>query len=129
MLEVINPANEQVCGYVALGNEVDVDKAVAAAKSAFASYGRTTQEERIAVLESVIASYQRNFESVASAIIEEMGAPKQLAYEAQAASGIRHLEQALATLKSFEFEECLGTTRVLKEPIGVCGMITPGTGP
>jgi aldehyde dehydrogenase (NAD+) len=127
--DVINPASEEVCAHIALGNEADVDKAVAAAKAAFKTFGWSTREERIALLERVIESYQKHYAKIAEAISTEMGAPTKLASEAQAGSGLGHLMQALEVLKTFEFEEDLGPHRVIKEPIGVCGMITPWNWP
>lgn len=127
--DVFNPATESVCGQISLGNEVDVDKAVAAARSAFETYGFSTREERIALLEKIIAAYQANYQELAEAITEEMGAPTKLAVEAQAASGVGHFAKALEVLRTFEFEEKIGSDRVFKEPIGVCGMITPWNWP
>lgn len=127
--DVINPANEDVCAHIALGNETDVDKAVAAAKEAFKTYGWSSREERIAIMESVIAAYQNNYADIAEAISVEMGAPTKLATDAQAASGLGHLMTALEVLKNFKFEEDMGPHRVIKEPIGVCGMITPWNWP
>jgi aldehyde dehydrogenase (NAD+) len=127
--DVINPANEEVCAHIALGNQADVDKAVAAAKAAFASYGWSSREERVAILEAVIAAYQNNYADIAEAISLEMGAPTKLSTDAQAAAGLGHLMTALAVLKEFKFEEDLGPHRVIKEPIGVCGMITPWNWP
>jgi len=127
--DVINPANEEVCAHIALGNEADVDKAVAAAKAAFQTFGWSTREERMEILERVIAAYQNHYAEIAAAISEEMGAPTKLATDAQAAAGLGHLMQALEVLKTFAFEEDLGPHRVIKEPIGVCGMITPWNWP
>jgi aldehyde dehydrogenase (NAD+) len=127
--DVINPANEDVCAHIALGNEADVDKAVAAAKTAFQTFGWSTREERMEILERVIAAYQNHYAEIAAAISEEMGAPTKLATDAQAAAGLGHLMQALEVLKTFAFEEDLGPHRVIKEPIGVCGMITPWNWP
>jgi aldehyde dehydrogenase (NAD+) len=127
--DVINPANEEVCAHIALGNEADVDKAVAAAKTAFQTFGWSTREERMEILERVIAAYQNHYAEIAAAISEEMGAPTKLATDAQAAAGLGHLMQALEVLKTFAFEEDLGPHRVIKEPIGVCGMITPWNWP
>ncbi len=128
-LEVINPATEEVCGVISLGSEADVDLAVAAAKRAFASYGRSTRQERLELLESCVATYKKHYNDVADAIREEMGAPKSLAVSSQAACGLGHLQQAAEVLKTFEFEEDLGEHRVFKEPIGVCGLITPWNWP
>ena len=127
--DVINPATEAVCAHIALGGEDDVNRAVAAAKSAFQTWGWSSREERIAVLEAVLEAYTANYNDIAEAISMEMGAPTQLAVEAQAGAGLGHLAQALEVLKSFRFEEDMEQHRVVKEPIGVCGMITPWNWP
>lgn len=128
-LEVINPANEEVCGSISIGSAADVDKAVAAAKAAFESFGHSSREQRIDILEAIIEAYQNNYSDIADAISEEMGAPTSLAVNAQAAMGVAHLSTALEVLKTYEFEEELGGTRIFKEPIGVCGLITPWNWP
>ena len=128
-LDVINPATEAVCAHISLGSEEDVNRAVAAAKSAFQTFGFTSREERLELLESCIAVYQKRYNDVADAIREEMGAPVGLATTAQAHTGLGHLEQAAKVLKDFQFEEDLGPHRVFKEPIGVCGLITPWNWP
>lgn len=126
---VINPATEEPVGRILLGTAADVDAAVRAARAAFASYSQTSREYRIALLERVVEVYEANIERLARALSDEMGAPMQLAIQAQAGSGFRHLSTALAILKDFEFEERLGTTQILREPIGVCGLITPWNWP
>ena len=128
-LDVINPATEEVCGRISLGSADDVDLAVAAAKRAFATYSQSTREERIALLEAVLAEFSKRHDEVAEAIMEEMGAPWGLAKNAQAASGPQHIKAALRALKTFEFEERNRTTLIVKEPIGVCGLITPWNWP
>ena len=128
-LEVINPATEQVAGVISMGSAADVDKAVRAARKAFATFSQTSREERIDLLERIIAEYQKRFEDMAKAITEEMGAPAWLAQRAQAAMGIGHVQTALAVLKDYKFEEDRGTTRIVKEPIGVCAFITPWNWP
>ena len=128
-LDVINPANEEVAGVISMGSEVDVDRAVRAARKAFDSWSQTSREERIDVLERIIAEYQKRFEDMAKAITEEMGAPAWLAQRAQAAMGIGHVQTAVAVLKDYKFEEDRGTTRIVKEPIGVCAFITPWNWP
>ena len=128
-LDVINPATEQVCATISIGSAADVDKAAAAARAAFASFGRTTREERIEIMAALVEAYQKRYNDIADAISEEMGAPTKLAVEAQAATGIGHLATALEILKSYEFEEIAGNSRIFKEPIGVCGMITPWNWP
>ncbi len=128
-LDVMNPANEQVAGRISLGSAADVDRAVKAARRAFPAWSATSREERIEVLQRVIAEYGRRNEEMALAITEEMGAPKTLALRAQAASGMQHLQTAVEVLKNFSFEEQHGSTRIVKEPIGVCGLITPWNWP
>ena len=128
-LDVINPATEEAVASIALGTKEDVDAAVAAARAAFPSYANTTREERIALLERVIEVFKKRMGDVAEAISLEMGAPTKLAQTAQAPSGLSHFMTALEALKHFEFEEEIGTTLVVKEPIGVCGLITPWNWP
>jgi aldehyde dehydrogenase (NAD+) len=127
--DVINPATEEVCARISLGSEADVDRAVAAAKAAFATFGVSSREERLALLERCIEVYQARYQDMADAIREEMGAPKGLAEKAQAHTGLGHLQEAARVLKEFAFEEDLGPHRVVKEPIGVCGLITPWNWP
>ncbi len=128
-LDVINPATEQVAATIALGNKEDVDLAVEAARNAFTTFSQTTREERIALLEKVMEVFMKRLPDVAEAISIEMGAPAKLAKTAQAPSGIGHFSAALDALKEFKFEEEMGTTLVVKEPIGVCGLITPWNWP
>ena len=80
-------------------------------------------------LAALIEQYQKRYNDMADAISEEMGAPTKLAVEAQAATGIGHLMTAMEILKTYEFEETAGASRVFKEPIGVCGLITPWNWP
>lgn len=127
--DVINPANEQVCAQISLGGQEDVNAAVEAAKQAFASYSISSREERIELLQNVIAEYKNRYEDMAAAISEEMGAPINLANNAQAGSGLGHLRTAMYILKEFQFEEQVGNSRIFKEPIGVCGLITPWNWP
>src|SRR5882762_879354 len=127
--DVINPATEEMTGRILLGTPEDVDAAVRAARTAFESFSQTSREERIALLERVITVFEGNMPRLARVISDEMGAPMDLALQAQAGSGYRHLSTALAVLRDFEFEEQLGTTRLLREPIGVCGLITPWNWP
>ena len=128
-LDVVNPATEQSIGTIPLGGKEDVDKAVAAAVAAFESYSRTTREERVALLGAVIDSYKARLSDVAAVISEEMGAPVGLANAAQAPAGLGHLLTTLSVLKTYQFEEDLGGSRVIREPAGVCGFITPWNWP
>src|SRR5215471_17739840 len=102
---VVNPATEGRIGTISLGNRADVDKAVAAAKRAFASFSETTVEQRVALLQRIIEVYQSKYEEMASTISEEMGAPLWLARAAQAAAGLGHFFEMSKVLGSFKFEE------------------------
>ena len=126
---MINPANEEVAGRISMGGAADVDKAAKAARKAFATFSLTSREDRIDLLERIVVEYQKRYGEIADAITEEMGAPASLSQRAQAAIGIGHLQTGIAVLKNFKFEEERGTTKIVKEPIGVCGMITPWNWP
>ena len=128
-LDVINPANEAVAGRISLGGQDDVNRAVAAAKKAFQTFGRTTREERLDLLNRIIAGYEKRMEDMANAITEEMGAPIWLSKSAQAMIGLVHLKTAAGVLANYEFEHKRGSTNIVKEPIGVCGFITPWNWP
>jgi len=128
-LDVINPATEQAIGPVAMGGLADVDRAVEAAAAAFESFSQSSKEDRVALLERIIAAYMGRMDEVAAAISEEMGAPMGLAKAAQAPAGLGHFMTTLSVLKDFEFEEDIGTSRVIREPAGVCGFITPWNWP
>jgi aldehyde dehydrogenase (NAD+) len=128
-IDVINPATEKSAGRISMGSAVDVDRAVKAARKALAGYSQTSVEERATLLERIIAEYKNRYADMAAAITEEMGAPAKLAKDAQAAMGIGHLQTALAVLRKYAFQEQRGTTLVVKEPIGVCGLITPWNWP
>ncbi|NDJ91126.1 aldehyde dehydrogenase family protein [Mycolicibacter kumamotonensis] len=128
-LDVENPATEQVCGKIALGSSADVDRAVAAARRAFAGWSQSSRAERLDLLQSILAEYQRRSADLADAVHEEMGAPPALAAGAQVQLGIGHMVTAIDALKNFSFEEQRGETLVTREPIGVCGLITPWNWP
>ena len=128
-IDVINPATEEVCGRISMGSAADVDLAVAAAKRAGTSFATSTREKRIALLQSILDEFAKRHDDIAEAIMDEMGAPWGLAKHAQAASGPQHIGAALEALKNFAFEEAHGATLIVKEPIGVCGLITPWNWP
>ncbi len=128
-VDVINPATEEPCGRISLGTAADVDIAVAAAKRAEAGYAATTREQRIELLEAILAAYMKRYDDMAEAIMDEMGAPWGLAKGAQAGSGPQHIKAAIRALKTFEFGEQNRTTLIVKEPVGVCALITPWNWP
>ncbi|PKP70738.1 MAG: aldehyde dehydrogenase family protein [Alphaproteobacteria bacterium HGW-Alphaproteobacteria-5] len=127
--DVINPATEEPCARISIGSAKDVDKAVAAAKKAFESYSRMSVADRIALLSKIMEVYQSRYGEVAEAITMEMGAPAKLSQLAQAATGLGHLGTTIEILKNYAFEEQRGTTTLRKEPVGVCGFITPWNWP
>lgn len=128
-LEVLDPSTEEACATISLGSEADVDLAVAAAKAAFDSFSQTSVEERVEMLERLAAIFQRRIGEIAEAIRLEMGAPIKLASTAQAYAGLGHITEAAKVLKTYAFTEDLGPHRVVREPIGVCGLITPWNWP
>jgi aldehyde dehydrogenase (NAD+) len=128
-LDVINPATEEVCGRISLGSTADVDKAVAAARRAFESYSKTTREQRIDLLQAILDEFTKRYKDVAEAIMDEMGAPWDVANGPQAGSGPQHIKATIRALKAYEFEERNRDTLIVREPIGVCGMITPWNWP
>ena len=126
---VINPATEEAIATISLGSSTDVDRAVAAAKRAFESYSETTPGERLALLRRVLEVYQSKMDQMAETISQEMGAPISLSRKAQAPAGLAHLAEIVKVLDHFKFEELKGSTLMRKEPVGVCGLITPWNWP
>jgi aldehyde dehydrogenase (NAD+) len=126
---VFNPADEEPVATISLGSATDVDRAVTAARNAFASYSETTPADRLALLRRVIEVYQAKSTEMAEAISLEMGAPITLSRKAQVPAGLAHLAEAARVLEHFKFEELKGSTLMRKEPIGVCGLITPWNWP
>lgn len=128
-IEVENPATEAVIGRIAMGGQADVDRAVKAARQAFPAWSRTSTRDRLTLLEAIVAEYQRRADELADAVTEEMGAPTALSRGAQVPLGSSHFTTAHAVLKDFAFTQQSGTTRIAREPIGVCALITPWNWP
>jgi len=129
-MPVMNPATEEVIGTVALGNEADVDRAVAAASAAFEDFSRTSKAERLALLKKVKTITERRFEDLAQAMSMEMGAPITMSRSAQADAALGHLDGFIAALEQLEERITLDSGDVMvREPIGVCGLITPWNWP
>jgi aldehyde dehydrogenase (NAD+) len=126
---VINPANEEPIATISLGSATDVDRAVAAAKRAFESYSVTSLDERLGLLRRIIEVYQSKMNEMADSISQEMGSPASLSRKAQAPAGLGHFLEIVKVLGYFKFEELKGSTLMRKEPIGVCGLITPWNWP
>lgn len=129
LLDVENPATERVCGRIAIGSSADVDRAVDAARTAFPAWSQSSREYRLEVLQALLSEYQRRSADLAEAVTEEMGAPPALAAGPQVQMGVAQLVTAIDVLKNFSFEETRGSTLVVREPIGVCGLITPWNWP
>ena len=128
-IEVINPANENIIGHVAAGTKEDIDMAVKAASRAFESFQYSSKEDRIEMLNNVISEYENRYQDFVDTITEEMGAPLWLSSRAQASTGIKNLNETLDAIKEYEFEKQEGDYILIKEPIGVVGMITPWNWP
>jgi aldehyde dehydrogenase (NAD+) len=126
---VTNPATEEHIATISLGSTADVDKAVAAAKRAFEMHSETSVAERLALLRRIAEIYESRMEEMAVAISLEMGAPISLSRAAQAPAGLRHLSEMVKVLAEFPFEKVKGSTLMRKEPVGVCGLITPWNWP
>ncbi len=126
---VTNPATEAAIATISLGSKADVDRAVSAAKKAFVSYSESTPEQRLALLRRIIEVYKAKSDEMGQTISLEMGVPLSLARKAQAPAGLGHLAEAARVLEHFQFEELRGSTLMRKEPIGVCGLITPWNWP
>ena len=126
---VINPATEEPAGVISLGSAKDVDRAVSAARRAFDGFAQTPHHDRRALLEKILAVYKKRYADIANAMRDEMGAPAKLAHGPQAGVGVGHLSAMIDILKTFEFEKRWGSSRLVLEPIGVCGLITPWNWP
>ena len=131
--EVINPSNEEPCAVISLGDQADTNAAVTAAKEAFPSWAVTPKEERLALVERILEVYKARADEMAEAISLEMGAPIDMAKAQQVTAGIGHIKNFVRACKGFEFERKLGdhapSDRILYEPVGVCGLITPWNWP
>jgi aldehyde dehydrogenase (NAD+) len=128
-LPVINPATEERIGTISLGSAADVDRAVTAARRAFATYSTTTIPERMDLIARVIAAYERRQDDIAQAISDEMGAPLAFARRSQSGLGIGHLTTIRKVLETYAFTEDRDGLRLIREPVGVCGFITPWNWP
>ena len=128
-LDVINPATEEAFATISIGGAADVDKAVAAARRAFDTYSNTTREERLALLRRIVEVYTKRQEEIAEIITKEMGAPLWFSKAAQARTGLGHLAAVIEVLERYSFERMHKSTMMRREPIGVCGFITPWNWP
>ncbi|MGI9480188.1 MAG: aldehyde dehydrogenase family protein [Hyphomicrobiaceae bacterium] len=128
-LDVVNPETEQAICQVALGTADDLDRAVKAARAAFPSYSETSIAERRELLGEIVNVYKKRFNEMGATISMEMGAPISFATRFQAGAGMGHYKTAQSLLETFHFHEDMGPTAIVREPIGVIGMITPWNWP
>jgi aldehyde dehydrogenase (NAD+) len=129
LFDVINPATEEVAGQTSLGSSEDVDRAVKAARRAFPSYSSTGREVRIELLEKIIKLYEARADELSRAMTAEMGSPITFSHEVQTVNALNHFKEMVEVLKSYKFESFMGGTLIRREPIGVCGLITPWNWP
>ena len=129
LIDVINPANEEVIGQITAGTKEDIDIAVKAAAEAFKTFSNTTQDERIELLKAIIKEYENRYKDFVEVITKEMGAPQWLSERAQANTGLKNFKETLEALENYEFEKKEDGYILRREPIGVIGMITPWNWP
>lgn len=125
MIDVLNPSTEEVVATLPLGTADDVNDAVAAAKAAFPSWSQTTTAERAAYLAKIAAGIDARADEVAKVISQEMGMPLKASRMIQAGLPNRTFQSYAKLVQEYEFESGDGATRIIREPIGVCGFITP----
>ena len=129
LFDVIQPSTEDTVGRLPLNDRETVHQAIRAARQAFTHFSTTTKADRLALFDRLIGNYQQRYEEMALAISTEMGAPITMSREKQAAVGLGLLKSYRSALASYEFIEQSGTHFVVKEPLGVAGLITPWNWP
>ena len=128
--DVIDPSTEEKCAVISLGGQADTDAAVAAARAAFDGWSQTSKAERMALMEKLLDIYKARSEEMAQAMTLEMGAPIEMSRSNQVGAGTWHIQGFLNAFKEFEFDaDFTATEKTLKEPIGVCALITPWNWP
>ena len=128
-LGIVNPATEEIFAQISLGSRPDVDRAAKAARRAFATYSVTSVEQRLSWLQKIIEGFRARLPELARMMTLEMGAPITFATQRQATVALFHFEEAARVLANYKFEERMGNGIVRREPIGVCGLITPWNWP
>jgi aldehyde dehydrogenase (NAD+) len=124
-IDVENPTTEEVFATIPSGTVADVDRAVAAAKAALPAWSATSAEERAKYIARLQEALTARMDEVARTIATEMGAPMKIASTVQAGLPIATLASCAQLLPTFPFEEEIGNSLVVKEPLGVVGCITP----
>lgn len=129
VVDIINPASNDIIGCLTLGDAKHVDEAVLVAKKALKTFQITSKAERLEYLEKILMGYKTRYEDFVKAISLEMGAPINLSREVQAHTGIEHLESTIQALRNFDLSESYSEYSLHHEAIGVCGLITPWNWP
>lgn len=124
-MEVVNPATEEPVARVAMGNREDVDRAVAAARAAFDGWSQTAPEQRAEYLDRIVAGLEARTDEIAQAITSEMGSPCSLVKPTQIGNPLFTFKEAAELARTYQWETDHGKTHVIREPIGVCALITP----
>jgi len=124
LFDLINPANNQLIGQVVLGDEQDVNLAVAAAKEAYKTFSQTTKEERIAYLQKMHDAVAKRQDELVAVMVQEYGGTYQFCKNSVSYM-LSAFTTGIETLKAFEFERTVGHSKVLMQSLGVVGIITP----
>ena len=131
--EVINPSNEEPYAVISLGGVEDAEAAISAAKTAFPAWSKSSKAERVELVEQIFDVYMKRSDEMGETISEEMGAPIDMSKLQQSGAGSGHIKAFIHALKSYDFERELRPNtpndRIIHEPIGVCGLITPWNWP
>jgi aldehyde dehydrogenase (NAD+) len=128
-LPVVNPSSGDVVAEVVAGTAADVDRAVASARAAFPGFAASPVGDRIALLERIHALILERAEPLARTLTLEMGATISHARAAHVPMAAAHVRAAIDVLRDFDFLTMRGTTAIVREPIGVCALITPWNWP
>lgn len=132
-MDVIDPSTEEVCAVITLGGQADTDAAVAAAKAALPGWMHCAPDTRLAAVKRILALYQDHADELAQAMSLEMGAPIDLARSSQYGAGEFHIRNFIRAFEQVEFDAPLGDhapdTRIIREAVGVCALITPWNWP
>ncbi|HET8956537.1 MAG TPA: aldehyde dehydrogenase family protein [Solirubrobacterales bacterium] len=124
-IEVVNPATEEVVGTIPACAPEDADRAVAAAREAFESWSRTSREERAGHIEAIVAGLQERAEELTATITQELGMPLKLSGIIQVGLPTSQFASMPKLMEEVAWEEEVGNSRILREPVGVLGAITP----
>ncbi|HJV09901.1 MAG TPA: aldehyde dehydrogenase family protein [Burkholderiales bacterium] len=124
-IDVHDAGTGAVMGRVPLGDEKDVDRAVAAARDAFEAWSSTPSAERASYLEKISANLKARADEIARLIAQEVGMPIKLSARIQAGLPIANFANYAKLVKEFQFEERVGNSLVVRDPVGVVGAITP----